>query len=155
MIKHHTYVSADSRDGVVKSLEEALIKLIKWFSDRLMKSNAAKCRLLFNKNNTVNRRIENFGIKLLTMRNSYNSHVSDLRKKASKKVHSLARVTPYMNISKRRFIVLLWTLFFNHSRVNHIKIAGLHESCLRIIYSDKISSFGALLGKDGSEFIHT
>ena len=37
MIKHHTYVSADSRDGVVKSLEEALIKLIKWFSDRLMK----------------------------------------------------------------------------------------------------------------------
>ena len=107
MIKHHTYVSADSRDGVVKSLEEALIKLIKWFSDRLMKSNAAKCRLLLNKNNTVNRRIENFGIKLLTMRNFYNSHISDLRKKASKKVHSLARVTPYMNISKRRFIVLL------------------------------------------------
>ena len=40
-----------------------------------------------------------------------------------------------------------------HSRANHSKI-DLHERCLRINYSDKTSSFEALLEKDGSVSIH-
>ena len=68
-------------------------------------------------------------------------------------------VTRYMNISKRRIIMnafftsqfsycaLVWMCY---SRVNHSKINRLHENCLHIIYSDKISSFEALLEKDGS-----
>ena len=59
-----------------------------------------------------------------------------------------------MNISKRRIIMnnffklqfsycsLVWVC---HSRANHFKINRLHERYLRIIYSDKTSSFEALL----------
>ena len=64
-----------------------------------------------------------------------------------------------MNISKRR---ILMNAFFKsqfsycplvsmcHSRANNDKINKLHERCLRIIYSDKQSSFKILLEKDGS-----
>ena len=103
-------------DGVVNSSEGASTKLFKWFSsDNLMNSNADKCHLLVSTNNTVNIRVENFDIKnsdcekplgvKIDQKLTFNSHISDLCKKASKKVHALARVTPYMNISKRRIIV--------------------------------------------------
>ena len=46
---------------------------------------------------------------------------------------------------------LIWMC---HSRENNNKINRLHERCLRIIYSDKRSSFNALLEKDGSVSIH-
>ena len=38
-----------------------------------------------------------------------------------------------------------------YSRANHSKVNKLHELCLGIIYTDKISSFETLLKKDGSE----
>ena len=41
-----------------------------------------------------------------------------------------------------------------HSRANHSKINRLGERCLRIIYSDKTSSFEALLEKEGPVSIH-
>ena len=90
----------------VKSLEEGSIKLFEWFSDNLMKSNDNKCHLLVSTNSTVNIRIANFDIKnshcekvlgvKFNHKLTFNSHSSDLCKKA--------RVTPYMNISKRRII---------------------------------------------------
>ena len=61
---------------------------------------------------------------------TFNSHISDVCKKASKKVHALARATPFMNSSKRRFYYecffisqfsycpLVWMC---HSRVNRSK----------------------------------
>ena len=84
-------------------------------------------------------------------------------KKTSRKIHALSRVTPYMNISKRHILMnaffksqfsycpLVWMC---HSRANNSKISRLHERCLRIMYSDKQSSFEALLEKDGSISIH-
>ena len=56
-------MSANNMDGVVKSLEKASTKLLKWFSGNLMKSNANKCHLLISTNNTANIRVENFDIK--------------------------------------------------------------------------------------------
>ena len=68
-----------------------------------------------------------------------------------------------MNISKRRILMnaffksqfsycpLVWMC---HSRANNGKINRLHERCLRIIYSDKQSSFETLLEKDGSVSVH-
>ena len=41
-----------------------------------------------------------------------------------------------------------------HSRTLNNKINRLHERCLRIIYSDKISTFKELLEKDNSASIH-
>ena len=101
-------MGANNMDEVVKSLEEPSTKLFKWFSDNLMKSNAEKLHLLVSTNNTVNTKVENSDIKnshyqkLLGAKFGHkltcDNHISDLHKKASEKVHALARVTPYMNI---------------------------------------------------------
>ena len=42
-----------------------------------------------------------------------------------------------------------------HSRTRNNKINGLHERCLHIVHSDKISSFEKLLEKNGFVTIHT
>ena len=147
--------------------------MFKWFRDNLMKSNADKCHLLISTNNTVKMKTGHFDIansrneKLLGVKFdsklTFDDHISELCKKTSRKIHTLSRVTPYMNISKRRILMnaffksqfsycpLVWTC---HSRANNSKINMLHEHWFRIIYSDKKSSFEALLEKDGSVSIH-
>ena len=45
-------------------------------------------------------------------------------------------------------------LYGCHSPANNGKINRLHERCLRIMYSDKPSSFETLLEKDGSVSVH-
>ena len=86
-------------------------------------------------------------------------HISDLCKKASRKISTLARVTPFMGLSKRKLLIntffttqfsycpLIWMC---HSRSIDKKINLLHERCLRIIYIDKQTSFTELLNKDSS-----
>ena len=53
--------------------------------------------------------------------------------------------------SQFNYCLLIWTCY-NHS-LNH-KTNQLHERCLRIIYSDKKSSFDELLDKNESVSIH-
>ena len=84
--------------------------------------------------------------KLNAYRLTFDDHTSELCKKASRKIHALARVTPYMNMAKKRILMnaffksqfsycpLVWMC---HSHANNSKINRLHERCLRIIYSDK------------------
>ena len=73
-------------------------------------------------------------------------HISEICKKASRKVCVLARATSGMGLSKKR---TLMNAFFNsqfnycpliwmcHSRENNNKINRLHERYLRTIYNDK------------------
>ena len=94
---------------------------------------------------------------------TFNDYISELCKKASRKIHALARVTLYMNIAEKHILMnaffklqfsycpLVWNC---HSRANISKINRLHERCLRIIYSDKQSSYEELLEKGGSVSIH-
>ena len=90
--------------------------------------------------------------------------MSDLCKKAGRKINALARVTPsFMGLSKSKLLVnafftaqfsycpLIWMY---HSRRNNRKMNMLHERCLGIIYNDKQSSFTELLNKDNSVSIH-
>ena len=85
---------------------------------------------------------------------NFNCHLETILKKASKKVHVLARITPYMSIPKRKLLMnSFFTSPFNycpltwmcHSRTMNNKINRLHERYLRIVYSDKTSSFEKLL----------
>ena len=139
-----------------------------------MKINADECHLLVSTYNTVKIKIENFDItnskseKLLEVKFDnklfFDDHISELCKKASRKIHALSRVTSYMNISKK---CILMNAFFKskcsycplvwmcHSRANNDKINRLHESFLRIIYSDKQSPFKTLLERDGSVSVHS
>ena len=129
--------------------------------------------MLVSTNNTVKIKIGNFDItnskseKLLGVKFdhklSFDDHISKLSEKASRKIYALSRVAPYITISKRR---VLMNAFFKsqfsycpivwmcHSRANNGKINRLHEHCLRIMYSDKQSSFETLLEKDGSASVH-
>ena len=93
-----------------------------------------------------------------------NAHVQDLWKRASRKIHALARIDPYMTVSKRRNLM---NAFFRsylsycpiawmcHSRNLNNKISKLHERCLRIAYNDKLSSFQNLLDQGRSVSLHT
>ena len=94
---------------------------------------------------------------------AFDDHISDIGKKAGRKISALAKVTPYMEIGKKRILIntslashfsycpLVWMC---HSRTNKNKINRLHERCLRTVYNDKQSSFNELLKKDGSVSIH-
>ena len=139
----------------------------------ITKINADKCHLLVGTNNTVKIKIGNFDItdsksqKLLGVefdhKLSFDDHISELCKKASRKIYALSRVASYMNISKRRilrnaffksqfsFCPLVWMC---HNRSNSGKINRLHDRCLRIIYFVKQSSFETLFEKNGSVSVH-
>ena len=80
-----------------------------------------------------------------------------------RKIHALARVTPFMNLLKRCLLINSFfktqfnycpSIWMSHSRENNSKINRLHERYLRAIYNDKQSSFNEFLEKDGSVSIH-
>ena len=90
-------------------------------------------------------------------------HITDICRKASRKIYVLARIAPHMDLPKRRMVMnafsnsqfnycpLMWMC---HNRTTNRKINRLHERCFHIIYNDKESSFKMLLEKDSSVFIH-
>ena len=163
------YVSSDSIEDVIRILENDSIKLFKWFSDNMMKANKDKCHLIVSSNEHVSMKLDNIeiensncdrllGVKIDSKLN-FKGHLDGIIKKASRKINALSRIAPYMNIGKRRLLMnsyfasqfnycpLVWMC--HHSSVNN-KINRLHERCLRIVYSDSVSSFEDLLHKDRS-----
>ena len=94
----------------------------------------------------------------------FDFYIEKLCKNANRKLHTLARMTPYMDLSKKR--ILMNTFFasqFNnycplismcHSRKLYHISNRLHEKGLRIIHSDKTSTYEELSSKDGSVSIH-
>ena len=138
-----------------------------------MKTNADKCHFICSTHGKVNIIVENQKIcnspceKLLGVRfNSkvtFDTHINDICTKAGLKLNALARITPYMDLNKKR--LLLNTFFmsqFNycqlvwicHNRAKNNKINRLHERCLRLIYNDKKFSFEELLEIDSSICVH-
>ena len=167
------FIVENNIENVIASLEQVSEDLFNWFKNNRLKSNANKCHVLVSTNKSIGVDIGNYTIdnseyeKLLGVKIDVNlnfsDHISDLCKKASRKISALARVTPFMVLEKRKLIMntfftsqfsycpLIWMC---HSRANNRKINMLHERCLRIIYNDKQSSFTELLNKDSSVSIH-
>ena len=83
--------------------------------------------------------------------------------KARQKLNALARITPFMNIQKRRTIInsfvtsqfcycpLIW-MFYNRRLSTNIN--SIHERALKITYQDNTSTFQELINKDNSVSIH-
>ena len=97
----------------------------------------------------------------LDNRLNFHCHFSQLCKKASKKLHALARIFKYVETSKRRVLVnsfitsqfsycpLIW--MFHSRRMEH-RINKIHERALRLIYpSDSKLTFKELLDKKQTE----
>ena len=139
----------------------------------MLKINADKCHLLVSSSDAVNLRVSKFDIKncecekLLGVKFdnklTFQKHITDICRKASRKNFALARIAPYIELSKQRMFM---NVFFNsqfnycpliwmcHNRTRNRKINRLHERCLRIIYNDKQLSFRMLLKKYSSVSTH-
>ena len=105
------YATANDIDSLIVSLEEASKSLFTWLDNNLMKSNADKCHFLASPNKKVTIKIGIHEIantkreKLLDVHLdsglSFDYHMSQICKKESRKVCTLARVTSGMSLSKK------------------------------------------------------
>ena len=105
------YVSSSNLDALINKLEESTTNLFQWFTNNHMKANADKCHLLVTGNYEVSANINEFEIesskkeKLLGISIdttlSFEHHITSLCKKASQKLHALARIAHYMDFEKR------------------------------------------------------
>ena len=160
-------------DKVIASLEQAFNAYFNWLKNNHLKINVDKCQVLVSTKkpvgiNTWDYKISNSECeKLLALKIdvnlNFNDHTSDLCKKASRTLSTLATVIRLMGLTKMR---LLLNSFFTsqlsyyppiwiwHSCSNNIKINMLHEIYLRVIYNYKQSSFTELLNKESSASTH-
>ena len=161
-------------DLILQCLFSDTSALIKWCKNNFLKINPDKCKLLISKKSkdiSIILRGEviecSNSVKLLGVtidnRLDFNEHVSKLCKKASSKLHALARVSNLMSKKKLRVLMksfvesqfsycpLIWMF---HSRTLNNRINKLHERGLRLVYKDSDLTFEELLHKDKSFTIH-
>ena len=167
------YTIGDSIDNQLKTLENEASVLLQWFQINEMKSNEDKCHLLVanntevsvtlgNENILASSSVELLGVKIDNNLN-FSEHGSKLCKKSNQKLHSLARISKFLNCDKLKILMktfitsqstycpLTWMF---HNRTLNNKINKLHERALRLAYKDDSSSFQELLDSDDAVTIH-
>ena len=107
-------------EEVVASLEEVSEVIFQWFKDNQFQSNASKCHVLLSTDKKVHvnmgtTQIENTqNEKLLGITTdsklSFDKHIQQICSRASVMLKTLARIAPFMNITKRK---ILMNAFFN------------------------------------------
>ena len=140
------YATEKNIDKLIEVLERNTSKIISWFGENYMKSNDKKSQLLITSPNPLCVNIGNYEVKSsssvkllgITIDNklNFNEHISKLCKKASAKLHALARVSAYMSTNKLRLLSkafiesqfgycpLIWMF---HSRSLNDRINRIHE----------------------------
>ena len=147
------YVVGNNIEDVIIKLQNASLTLFQWFYDNQMKANPDKCHFICSTDDKVNITVENQKMcnspceKLLGVRFdsklTFDAHINDICKKAGLKLNALARITPYMDLNKKRLLLNAFFMFYENNKINR-----LHERCLRLIYNDKNFSFEELLKID-------
>ena len=109
------YCTSHDIQTTINTLQDSSAKLFDWFSKNSMKANADKCHPLLSENikdvACINHiQIEsNTSDKLLGVTIDsdlkFDIHVNDLCKKAIQKLNTLARISGYMDSSKKRTIM--------------------------------------------------
>ena len=109
------YLSSKNVKDVIEFLQWALVSLYRWLENNLVKVNADKCNFLVSTSQEVKLNVNTFNIKnsdrekLLGVKFDSNprfdQHIRDLLRRASRKIYALDRVTPFMNLSKRRLLI--------------------------------------------------
>ena len=113
------YVSGRNIKDVVASLEEVEV-IFQWFRDNQFQGNANKCHVLLSTDKQVQvsigtAQIENtqneklLGI-IIDSKLNFDKHIQQICSRASAKLKALARIAPFMNITKRK---KLMNAFFN------------------------------------------
>ena len=136
--------------NVIRNLEKSTNSPLNCFREKHMKANADNCHLLVSSYERCTAKIEDFSIKNSTKEKllgakfdsnlSFESHITSLCKKASQKLHALARISHYMDLNKRRNLMktlitsqfsycpLIWMF---HSRNLNNKTNRIHELALK------------------------
>ena len=160
---------------VLDKLQKDSTCLMKCLEENYLKGNPDKFHLFLSNTekskfsmNIENNIIENsdtdklLGV-LIDNELKFDKHVENLCKKASQKLHALARISKYMYLRQRRIIMksfinsqfgycpIVWMF---HSRTLNRRINNIHGRSLRLVYEDYISSFEELLHKDNSVTVH-
>ena len=99
---------------ILEKLEKGIQSMFDWFSENFLKASTDKCHLIASSKVPVDIQISDIKVtsesrvKLLGIhidnRLNFDYHVSQLCKKASKKLHALARIFKYVETSKRRVL---------------------------------------------------
>ena len=128
------YVEANNIDEVIIILGNHSIQLFKWFSDNQMKANKDKCHLVISNNVKVSMKIGNIELEntssetflsiIIDSKLNFKEHLEGKIKKASRKVNVLSRITPYMNVTKRK---LLMNSFFT-SQLNYYPLVWMCDN---------------------------
>ena len=106
------YVFKNTITEVLQELETVSKKLFLWFTENDMMVNADKCHLLSSSAEDHTIEINGFAVKNshcekhvgvhFDDRLKFDFHIEKLCKNANKKLRALARVTPYMDLSKKQ-----------------------------------------------------
>ena len=117
---NNSYVTCDTIESMIASLEKNAKEIFKWFKDNQMQGNTDKCHVLISTTqklhvNIGTSQIENGKYEKLLGANSdsklsFEKHLNIICGKARAKINALGRVAPFMNIEKRRTIM---NAFFN------------------------------------------
>ena len=157
-------------DTVISTLEKDSLALIEWFSSNQMKANPEKFQALAIGEKTMGKNITfdlagnkikcEKEVKLLGItidfELNFNTHISNICKKASRQLNVLKRLGKYLNklgkltiyhsfiMSNFNFCSLTWHFC---SEANTTKIEKVQERALRFIYQDHNSTYEDLLIK--------
>ena len=128
------YVIGNNAEEVVSELKAITQKLFIWFTQSEMKANLNKCNLLLSITDALNFEISETVIcnsnskKLLgvTFDNKlkFEKHIITICQRANKKLNAAARLTPYMELGKRR---MLMNAFLN-SQFNYCPVIWMCHS---------------------------
>ena len=136
-----------------------------------MKANADQCHSLVTRNTDVAAKIREFDVKntreeklldvKIDKKFSFENYFSSLCKKASQKLHALARILNFMDLVKsliKAFIIsrfnycpLIW--MFLSKQLNN-RINKIQEGAIRLVYKDKKLTFNNLWKLDNSVTIY-
>ena len=164
------YELRPSIDHVIVKLQENSKLLINCYESNYLKLNPVKWHLLLSE--IGDEYFVNIGSKCIfnskeekilgvyfDNKLNFKCHLRKLCKRASIKLHALARISNFTSLKQRKIIMnsfvssqfnycpLLWMC---HCRTIHTQINKIHERALRIVYKDENLSFDELLEKSGS-----
>ena len=161
------YCAGKSAEFVVYNLEQSSTIFFDGFSNNYMKVNTRKSYLLLSGNSIPTATIDNSYVEsedeqallstTVDSELSFENHINSICKKASQKLNTLARISCYMNIQKRRttrksfvtpqfrYCLLIW--MFHSRRLNNENY--IRKRALRITFPENTSTVQGLL-KDNS-----
>ena len=109
------YRACKSAEFDVNNLEQLSKIRFGWLNDNFMKVNTGKSHLLLSGNSRAAATIDNNYTEsedeqvlleiTIDSNLTFKNHINSICKKASQKLNALARISPYMNVQKRRTIM--------------------------------------------------